>query len=179
MNLELNHLNINSFVFEVAKIPILKYGIQEVTLPDVSLSEVKQYNPMIAINQVGDHLIHEDFTFTFLVDEQMNNYRALYHWMKALTFPECYEEFSDLLKGISNDPNLKHFHKGKGNQFSDCSLTILSNHKNPILRYTFRDAFPVNLSGFSVNITDADTVPITATCSMKFTGMSIENLRKG
>lgn len=178
MSLELNHLNINSFILEVSRIPDLKFSVQEVTFPDVSLPEVQQQTPFQVINHVGDHLIQNDLSFTFIVDERMNNYRVIYHWMRALSYPDCYEEFADFVKGVTPKGMVPAMGGERVQQFSDVSITMLSNHKNPILRYHLRDAFPINLSGFSVSVTDGDTVPVTATCSMKFTGFEISTLRK-
>ena len=173
--MEINQLNINGFVMEVARIPILKYAIQEVTFPDISLPEVGQPTPFQAINQVGDHIIHEEFSFTFLVDEKMNNYKAIYHWMRGLAFPERFEEFENFVRNIKGDDNIQTLTtSSRLNQFSDVLITVLSNHKNPLFKYRLLDAFPVSLSGFSANVTDADTQPITATCAMKFTGFEIE-----
>lgn len=177
--LELNHLNSNSFVLELSRLPHLKFGVQEVTFPDVSMADVTQANPFININHVGDHLIQSDLSFTFLIDERMNNYRALYHWMRSLTYPDCYEEFHNFIKGSipKGVDMIASLGGDRAAQFSDVVITILSNHKNPIIRYTMLDAFPINLSGFSINVTDSDTVPITATCSMKFTGFNIETIK--
>ena len=136
----------------------------------------QQPTPLQVINQVGDHLIHEDFSFTFLVDERMNNYRAIYHWMRGLAFPEKFEEFEYFVRGITNDYNIQTFTASRRlNQFSDVLITVLSNHKNPIFKYRLLDAFPISLSGFSASVTDADTQPIIATCTMKFTGFEIES----
>lgn len=178
MNLELNHLNVNSFILEVSRLPMLKFSVQEVSFPDVSLPEVQQSNPFQVINLAGDHLICQDLSFTFLVDEKMNNYRSLYHWMRSLAFPDCHEEFSNFVKGITPKQFGMDSIVGslRSSQFSDVTITMLSNHKNPIIRYTMLDAFPINLSGFSINVTDSDSVPVTASCSMKFSGMKIENL---
>jgi hypothetical protein len=173
--MEVNQLNINGFVMEIARIPILKHACQEIEFPSISLPEVPQPNPLQVINQVGDHIIHDDFSFTFVVDEKMNNYMAIYHWMRGLAFPEKFEEFENFVNGITNDSNIKTFTNNKRiNQFSDVTITILSNHKNPLFKYRLLDAFPISLSGFSASITDSDTVPITASCTMKFTGFEIE-----
>lgn len=176
---ELNFLNINSFVMEIARLPVMKYSVQEITFPDTSLPEVKMGNPFRAINATGDHIVQEDFTFTFLVDEAMANYRALLSWMKGLSFPDCYEDYDNFISGKTGSQELLTLSNSKiGNQYSDITVTILTNHKNPSIKYTLRDCFPVNLSGFAVNVTDTDSVPVVATCSMKFTGFEIEVLKK-
>lgn len=174
--MELNQLNINGFIMEVARIPILKYAVQSIDFPSISLPEVQQHTPFRVVNQVGDHVIHDDFSFTFLIDEKMNNYKAIYHWIKGLTFPEKFEEFELFVKGIIDDDNIETFTPSRRlNQFSDVLITVLSNHKNPIFRYRLLDAFPVSLSGFTASVTDSDTQPIVATCTMKFTGFEIES----
>lgn len=176
---ELNFLNINSFVMEIARLPVMKFSVQEIAFPDTSLPEVKMGNPFRAVNAVGDHIIQEDFTFTFLVDEAMANYRALLSWMKGLSFPDCYEDYDNFISGKTGSQELLTLSSSKiVNQFSDITVTILTNHKNPSIKYTMRDCFPVNLSGFAVNVTDSDSVPVAATCSMKFTGFEIEVLKK-
>ena len=176
---ELNFLNINSFVMEIARIPVMKFGVQEITFPDTSLPEVKMGNPFRAVNAVGDHIMQEDFTFTFIIDEAMANYRALLAWMQGLGFPEDYKQHEEFINGRTGSKELLSLSNSRiGNQFSDITVTILTNHKNPSIRYTMRDCFPVNLSGFSVNVTDSDSTPVTATCSMKFTGFDIEVLKK-
>lgn len=174
--MEFNQLNINGFIMEVSRIPILKYAVQSIDFPSISLPEVQQYTPFRVVNQVGDHVVHDDFSFTFLIDEKMNNYKAIYHWIKGLTFPEKFEEFEFFVKGITNDDNIKTFTQSRRlNQFSDVLITVLSNHKNPIFKYRLLDAFPVSLSGFTASVTDSDTQPIVATCAMKFTGFEIES----
>ncbi len=173
--MEINQLNVNSFVMEVARIPILKYSCQEVSFPDITLPEAVQPTPFQTVNQVGDHLIHEDFTFTFVVDEKMDNYKAIYHWMRGLAFPERFEEFEQFVRGVINNDNIETFTAStRQNQFSDVTITVLSNHKNPIFKYRLLDAFPISLTGFSVSVTGSDSEPVVCSCTMKFTGFEIE-----
>ena len=174
--MEHNQLNINSFIFELVRIPILKFSVQSVDLPDITLPPVNQPSPLININQVGDHLEHSDFSFTFLVDEKMENYRAIYYWMRGLAFPNKFSEFEEFVKGITPTPSILSFSDNERmNQYSDIILTVLSNHKNPIFKYRLLDAFPISLSGIPMNVTSETTEPIQATCGMKFTGFEIES----
>lgn len=173
--MELNQLNVNSFIFEIVRIPIIKFSVQSVEFPNISLPEIRHDTPLQVINQVGDHIIHDDLSFTFLVNEKMENYKAIYYWIRGLAFPEKFEEFENFIRGIIDDDNIKTFTmSSRLNQFSDVIVTILSNHKNPIIRYRLLDAFPISLSGFSLDVTNQDTQPIVATCTMKFTGFEIE-----
>lgn len=173
-SLELNALNINGFVLEIARIPILKYTVQEIQFPGVSLSPVEQSNPFLKIQQVGDHLSYDELSFTFMVDEKMMNYRCIYQWMKGLGFPDDYTDYAKFIKGITGDENLEAVtNNDRLNQFSDVTITLLTNHKNPQLVYRLKDAFPTNLSGFSAQVTNSESTPVTANCTMQFTTMEI------
>ena len=148
--------------------------VQEIQFPGVSLPPVEQSNPYLKIQQVGDHLAYDEISFTFMVDEKMMNYRCIYNWMKGLGFPDDYDEFVDFIKGVTGDENLLTFTDNpRLNQFSDVTITLLTNHKNPQLVYRLKDAFPTNLSGFSAQTTNSESTPVTATCTMQFTTMEI------
>jgi hypothetical protein len=160
---------------EIARIPVMKFMVQSVSFPGLSLPEVEQGSPFLKINQAGDHVIYDDFTFTFLIDEKMNNYRCLQYWIEGLGFPDKYKRFEEFIKSISPDPNFQTFSQNPMiNQFSDITVTILTNHKNPQFTYRFKDAFPTNLSGFEASVDSTDSTPIIATATMKFTGMEID-----
>jgi hypothetical protein len=172
-------LNTSSFLLEIARIPIMKFSCQEVTFPDVTLPHVEQANPLRVINHPGDHLDHSDLSFSFVVDDKLDNYNVIYHWMEALAFPEKFDQFKDFVHGLKTDNNMETFSRStRMNQFSDVSITLLSSLKNPLFTYRFKDAFPVSLSGPTMSITSSDTEPVITSCSMKFTGFSIEPVNK-
>jgi len=175
MELEFDALNINGFVFEVQRIPIVKFGCQSVSFPGMSLSEVEQPNPFTAIPVPGDHVVFDDLTFTFMVDKKMRNYLAIQHWMNALAFPEKHEQFKDFVQGHSDNKDIEFFFSTERlNQYSDVTITILTNQKNPQFRWRLVDAHPTHLSGFETSVTESTSSPIIATCVMKFSHMVIE-----
>lgn len=172
----LDLLTVNNFYVEVERLPIIRYWVQNVTLPDLTLPEVRRPSPFQNIMEVGDHCEFGPLTFDFLVDEELVNWQAMFYWMNGLGFPEKFGQFADFVAGVYK----KHGIKEKENlghsgafQFSDVTLTITSNHKTPLMTMTFKDCFPTNLGAIAMSVSDADSSPITASVTLQFTGMEL------
>lgn len=174
----LDLLTINNFVMEVDRIPVIRYLVQNVTMPDLTLPEIARPSPFQNIYETGDHCVFGPVTFDFLVDEELLNYRTIFYWMNGLGFPEKYEQFEQFMTGIYEKHGIRKTEtNGSGVfQFSDINLLITSNHKNPYFRIRFKDCFPTNLGAIALSVTDGDASPVTASVTFQFTGMDIETL---
>lgn len=170
----LDLLIVNNFYVEIERVPLFRYQIQSVGMPDVSLAPAPRHTPFLKINEVGDHCEIGNVSFEFLVDEELQNYRMIWYWMQGLGFPDKYEEFEEFMKGIYKRWGIKEtqkeFQKGKF-QFSDINLTIISNQNNPTHKIRFLDAFPTSLTGLQMNVTDTSAEPVKATATFAFSGM--------
>ncbi len=171
----LDLLTINNFIVEIERVPVIRYLVQNVTMPDLTLPEINRPSPFLNIMEVGDHCVFGPVTFDFLVDEELLNYQTIFYWMCGLGFPEKYEQFEDFMNGVYEKYGIKktEIHKGGAFQFSDINLTITSNHKNPYLKIRFKDCFPTNLSAVALSVTDGDASPVSSSVTFQFTGMEI------
>jgi hypothetical protein len=107
-----------------------------------------------------------------MVDEGMLAWLEIHDWLRAMTFPTEFEEYQKLGK-------LNQFATRKGGnfpQFSDATVTLLSSANNPIYRISYKDAFPVSLSGFTLSTTDTPDSIITADATFRFTYFNIERI---
>jgi len=76
----------------------------------------------------GDHVVLDDLSFDFLIDEDFRNYEELYEWLLACT--------------TENEPTLR-----------DLSIHLLDTNGNLRgLRIDFTNAWPVVLTGFLFDI---------------------------
>lgn len=177
----LDNLLVNSFVMDIERVPLFRYNVQSVNLPDVSLPEVRRNSPFQNIAEVGDHCEFGSVSFEFKVDEELQNYQLIYYWMVGLGFPERYEQFEQFLNGVYEKYGIKKVEDKTSRlfQFSDINLVILSNQNIPTHQIKFLDAFPNNLAGLNLNVTTTSTDPVTATASFNFTGMEIKSLKNG
>jgi hypothetical protein len=89
-----------------------------------------------------------------------------------MTFPTEFEEYQKL--GKLNQ--FTTYNNSKTPQFSDATVTLLSSANNPIYRISYKDAFPVSLSGFTLSTTDTPDSIITADATFRFTYFDIEKV---
>jgi hypothetical protein len=112
----------------------------------------------IQLQRPGTSVNLEDLQIGFAIDEDMNNWLELYNWITQIT---QYSTFSEL----------QEFQKT-----SDAAILILNSSYNPIIKFTFYDAFPNYVSGFDFDSTMTDTTNVLATASFSYTNFDIQRL---
>lgn len=155
----LNFLSPLNFNFRLKRAPNLNFFIQKVNLPGISFPSAVETNPFVNIPIAGDHLQYGDLSVTFKVDEDLNNYLEIHNWIRALTFPDNFDEY----KTISKNPEFT----GNGIT-SDITLVISNSVKIPNFEVNFRNAYPTSLSALSFQTTDSTVEFITATATFKY-----------
>lgn len=160
----INPLTSNGFLFTVEKLPELKYFSQSAVIPQISISQVDQSNPFVNLHHPGEKINFDPITVNFMIDENMNNYIAIYKWMIGLGFPESNQQYSDFLKNQRNA--LTEVNK----VYSDGTLVVLGHDYTAVRTVEFVDLFPIALSSveFSSNNTDAPPVIGSVTFSYNF-----------
>ena len=167
-----NFLAPNKFQLNFARTPNLQYFCQTITLPGISTSEIAITNPFVELYSPGEKEVYDQLNITFMVDEGMLAWLEIHDWLRAMTFPTEFEEYQQLGK-------LNQFTTRKGGnfpQFSDATVTLLSSANNPIYRISYKDTFPVSLSGFTLSTTDTPDSIITADATFRFTYFNIERI---
>lgn len=89
-----NPLQLTGFELRIARIPNLSFFIKDVTLPSISLGETTQATPFMDIPRVGEKLTFSQLTCRLMVDEKLNNYRALYDWITGIGNPVSFNQIS-------------------------------------------------------------------------------------
>lgn len=130
-----NLLNPTSFDFKILKLPEVSYTIQSINIPGLTLPQVDQGNPFKVIPRQGDHITLDSLDITFLVDENLANWRSIRDWMRGIGFPEDFSQHSDLEAQPA----------GFG-LVSDATLVINTNARVPNYIVTFKNISPTNLS---------------------------------
>ena len=82
-----------------ARIPKVEWFCTNVNIPGITLGEASYPTPMTDIGITGDKLTFETLTMTFLVDEELQNYRQLWDWLVGIGFPKSHSQFSNALTG--------------------------------------------------------------------------------
>ena len=160
-----NLLSIGGFQLVINKCPKVDFLCNKANIPGISLGTAVQTTYLRNIPVPGDKISYEDLRVDFLVDENLENYNQIYHWMTSLGFPESLDQFNEL-------QTENRYFNSKKEQFqerSDATLIILNSNYQKAGQVKFRDLFPVELTGLPFDATIDQQEYFTATCLFKYT----------
>ena len=158
----INLLSPVGFRFNIEYLPQTNWFLTSVNLPGISLGEVIQPTPLMPTQVPGNDLTWEPLNVTFLVDENLNNWREMYDWLIGIGFPNEYAEY----KTQKTDKQI----------YSDATLTILNSNMNSNYIIQFKDLFPTSLSEVSFDSASGDIEGIKATATFRYLTYTYEKV---
>ena len=172
------------FRFKITKLPKVEFFIQSANLPSVKLDEVQQPTRLKSISMPGSTLTFGDLELSFLVDENLDNYKELHDWIIGLGTPESDEQFAGLLAaGSDRFPGSTASSAPTGTStaqplnegaiYSDATLTVLNSKNIPKTEIRFRNVYPTSLAGLSYDIKANDVSYIQASATFSYMGYEI------
>ena len=175
----LDYSSPTQFRFMIHQLPKVEFFTTAANIPAITLGELVIPTPYKSIPILGDNLTFDNLSISFIVDEELQNYRTIHDWMIGIGFPKSKQQFIDFRNSGSNTPQAGT--GGIGSDigtvgrstadkafYTDATLTILSNKNNPILEVRFADVFPVALSGLDYNQNVTDVEYLTATIDFRY-----------
>ena len=156
-----NFLSVTGFKFSLAKYPKVDFFSNSARIPQITLDVARQSTYLKDLDVPGEKLNYGDLTIKFIVDENMENYIAIYDWLVGLGFPEITTQFKDLTT-LNNQSDMKE-------QFSDGTLRVLNSNFKEVAKVKFLDLFPVSLSSLDFDAAASDVQYFTAEASFKYT----------
>ena len=172
------------FRFKITKLPKVEFFIQSANLPSVTLDEVQQPTRLKSIAMPGSTLTFGNLELSFLVDENLDNYKELHDWIIGLGTPESDEQFAGLLAtGSDRFPGSTASSAPTGSNaasplnegaiYSDATLTVLNSKNIPKTEIRFRNVYPTLLTGISYDIKANDVSYIQASATFSYLGYEI------
>lgn len=162
----MNFLSPLNFKFQMKRSPNLNFFVQKINLPGLSLPNIDVNTPLVRIPYTGDHLLYDELTVEFKVDEDLGNYLEIHNWLRSLG-KVSFNEYKDI--------KTKLLYTGESLN-SDISLTLLTSYKNPNFEIIFNDAFPISLSGLDFSSTSEDINYLEATATFKYLKYDIKKI---
>ena len=169
------------FKFQITKLPKVEYFCTAANIPGISIPSPSQPTPLADIPLPGDTISFDDLSVTFMVDENLENYREIHGWMYGIGFPISRTQFGDLVDAgkdrfptigkdsLKTDPGkVKYGAKPLGPIFSDATLNVLTSKNNANIEVRFSDVFPTALSGLDFNQQADDVNYLSATVTFKY-----------
>ena len=172
------------FRFTCAKLPTVEFFCQTANIPGITLGTADVETPLKNIPMPGDKLTYGDLNVSFLVDENLNNYKELHDWLTGLGFPQSHSQFSSLLAtghdrfpsskvgtaSVSSDVGRTTAPLDEGASYSDATLTVLNSKNIAKTEIRFHNVYPTQLGGLSYDIkaSDVDYLQVNATFAYMF-----------
>jgi hypothetical protein len=160
----INPLSPNGFTFSIAKLPNVSFFCQRVQVPAISLAPIDQPTPFANVAIPGEIMTFSELNIQFLVDEKMENYKAIYAWMVGLAFPDNYDQYKEYI-GTGSD----NIYTELSRNYSDANLGILDSSNNPTNQLFFKDIFPVALDPIQMESTAMDVNYVIGSATFKYT----------
>ena len=158
------------------RLPSMTYFCQQANFPGVSMSEVPRPTPFVDLYVPGEKLVYDQFNITFLVDEDMYAWTQVHDWIRSMTFPTEFEEYTKLKVSNSQSYNRSLMNDKDKGQYSSATLTLYTNQNNPNFRIKFVDLFPTSLSTIMFNTQDSAETIVTADASFRYSYYNYERI---
>jgi hypothetical protein len=166
-----NPLSPNGFKFSIAALPEIEYFCQQIHIPGITFGDPILANPFANVPIPGDHLTYDTLNVRFLVDENMDNYIAIYNWIVALGFPQSYTQYVNYVSA-SQSSVLSEL----ASNYSTGVMQVLNNTNNPIKTITFNDMFPIALETLEFQSTNDSVNYLTGSATFRFSYYTFSNV---
>ena len=156
------------------RLPKTNWFCTAANIPGIQLGEAQYPTPMADMVVTGDKLTFETLNITFLVDEELQNYRELWDWIVGIGTPVKHSQWtSELFKGDGAvrqfgiedvDPRTKVSYE-ESNLYSDSTLIVYNSKNTAKVNVQFKNMFPTSLSAleYSQELTDVEYLKASAT----------------
>ena len=158
-----NYLSPTNFTISISRLPNVEFFTQKLTIPSVTGTAVAIDTPTKAFYAQQDKLQYSDLELGFIVDENMNNYKEILNWMEGIAFPEESKQYKDL---VGSTDGIE----------SDIIATVTNSHKNPNIRFVFKNCFPTSLGSISLDVNVQDIAYATCNVTMRYDSFVMEQL---
>ena len=150
------------FRFKCSKLPKVEFFCQTANIPGIGLGQADMDTPLKSIPFPGDKVTYQDLAISFLVDENLNNYKEIHDWIIGLGAPQNHTQFStlrdtgtDRFPGqTTNSPNNNTV--PDGGTYSDATLTVLNSKNIAVTEIRFHNIFPTSLGALSYDVQASD-----------------------
>ena len=167
------------------RLPKTTWFCTTANIPGITLGEAMFPTPFGTTSITGDQLTFETLNFTFIVDEELQNYRELWDWLIGLGAPIKHSQWADVLtkgdtgsikqssapdRGIRDQATAS-----EANLYSDGSLIVYNSKNMAKVEVKFKDMFPISLSSLEYTQEATDVEYFKASASFRYLYYEFEN----
>jgi hypothetical protein len=170
-----NYIAPSQFLFTMSSVKNVSYYCQTANIPAVNLGQAQMNTRVKDIAVPGDKVTFGDLIITFLVDENMSNYKELFEWIKKIGTAEDTDDYMRYIREQAYKHPTSAYTKPTpmAPTMTDATLSILSSSNNVTNEIKFYNLFPISLEGLQFDTTDTAYTYLTASASFHFSHYEI------
>lgn len=173
----LNFLTPSQFVFTMQRLEGVAFTCQTANVPNISLQPSTQFARVKDTPVPGDTITFGDLLVTFLIDEDMKNFKALQDWMVQITADLDTNDYNAYINRQAEFPTARNATlKPIAPTMTDATMSITDSNNNVNIEVRFKDLFPTSLEAIQFDITDTTMPYLTASASFAFSYYEIVKL---
>ena len=172
------------FRFKCTKLPTVEFFVQSANIPGINLGSAQQSTPLYDMPLPGDKITFAALDMSFLVDENLNNYKEIHDWILGLGFPSNNQQFQDLQSaGSDRFPGSSRSTAttgtstpqplSEGGIYSDAILTVLNSKNIAKTEIRFQNVYPTSLGGLNYDVRQTDVDYLSASVSFNYMNYDI------
>ena len=167
------------FRFKCSKLPTVEFFCQTANIPGISIGTASMPTGLKDIPIPGEKVTYSDLAISFLVDENLNNYKEIHDWIIGLGFPQNHTQFADLQAtgsdrypgsttgAIVPETNIA-VPLSEGGTYSDATLTVLNSKNIAVTEIRFHNIFPTSLGALSYDVQASDVNYLQASVDFSY-----------
>jgi len=175
------------FRVKMSKLPKVEFFVQTANIPGISLGTVTVPTPLYDYPVPGDTINYSSFDMSFLVDENLSNYKELHDWINGLGFPKNHDQFKNLqTTGADRFPGTTSSTAAtgtsiaqpldEGGTYSDATLIVLNSKNIAVTEIRFKNVYPISLGSLSYDIKASDVDYLQVSSSFNYLNYDIVQL---
>ena len=172
------------FRFKCTKLPLVEFFVQSANIPGINLGSAQQNTPLYDMPLPGDKITYAALDMSFLVDENLNNYKEIHDWILGLGFPSNNQQFQDLQSaGSDRFPGSTRSTAATGTStpqplneggiYSDAILTVLNSKNIAKTEIRFQNVYPTSLGSLNYDVRQTDIDYLNASVSFNYMNYDI------
>ena len=172
------------FRFKCTKLPLVEFFVQSANIPGINLGSAQQNTPLYDMPLPGDKITFAALDMSFLVDENLNNYKEIHDWILGLGFPSNNQQFQDLQSaGSDRFPGSSRSTAATGTStpqplneggiYSDAILTVLNSKNIAKTEIRFQNVYPTSLGSLNYDVRQTDVDYLNASVSFNYMNYDI------
>lgn len=156
--MNINTSNKASATLQIINMESVSFKCNDFAIPAINLPNVEIHSPLSTIPLHGDKCSFDNLDITYLVDDDLSNWKVLYNTMIKTGYPFSYQDRNHC----------------KIPDETDVYLHIYNNTNKYLFSVRFHHVVLVSMGAISFNTTDSNVTQMTSTASFSYSYYTIE-----